>query len=284
MYLLGKPIKFIVIFFVFISSLYASSGIQTKNCDHRYIEIWDLYATEKEDEARKLLEHCVFSDEVAVDTMNLIQLGLLYHDRKYIEAIQVVEPSRERIIKYYNLRDTKVRENHGKQEISELYFFLIGTLGNAYYKSGDYKSALRYYHQYINDTEKPNYEILGYTGLAYNKIGMYTQALKYLKEAYPIATVPYVKNNIAYNIAAIYAKVGDTDQSMEWLKAPLLFASKQYIEYLQTDKDFKHMKDSAKFNTFLNSYLEKAKNRNDLSTLYRTQRKRGQVNPVPSSF
>lgn len=229
----------------------------SENCNERKEEIQYYFVNGQDSDVRKAFENCVFSGDVTVDTMNIIKAELYYREKKYQAAIKAVEPSRERIIKFYNLRDTELREGESKNDISYTYFILLNTQGNAHFALAHYKEALENYNLYLESAAKldpngkPSISVLHYATYCYYYLKEYDKALQYSKQLHSIVDNPSKKRMYAYNIAALYAKIGDIKQSQEWLKTPMQFNPELYYEKVQKDSDFRQLLEKKEFNDFL---------------------------------
>jgi len=170
-------------------------------------------------------------------------LGILYtvkgDDSAAIEALE----------KYAFLTEKKERETREKyglvlhsQKAEEAFTQNCYILGQIYYKNKNYEKAI------INlEKARPGYELEHYfhflLGTCYLKTGQETDALKeYEMGLHLFPEEP----SYLYNIACCYAKMGNLEKSIEWLKK----AIEKYPAYkntIQTDEDFNSIRNTPEF-------------------------------------
>lgn len=255
---MNKKILILIYFLLSVLDLSAYELVQSsKNCNERKEEIWRHHLYGKDSDARKILKNCIFSGDVTVDSMNVLKAELYYREKKYQAAIKAVEPSKERIIKFYNLRGLELREGETANDIGYIYYMMLENQGNTYFVLENYKEALKNYNLYIDSAAKldpngkPNIYVLHYAAYSYYYLIEYDKALQYSKQLHSIVDNLSKKRMYAYNIAALYAKSGDIKQSQEWLKLPMQFDAELYYEKVQKDSDFRQLLEKKEFNDFL---------------------------------
>ena len=251
MYMNGKVINskaLLKIFFISISleiSMYANQGLL--NCNDQYKEIWRSYLSGDIAQANMRYEQCTFSGEYINDAMIHLKSGLLYQEGNYQKAIETIEPIKERTIHLYNLKNDQLP----KDEINDLYYHMLSVLGNSYFALHDYRNASKFYELWLESTSDSKIQILYYTAFSFYYLKEYDKTLKYFKQLY--VTVPDIQRQsaTAYNIAAIYALLDNTKESIKWLKISFQYTKEASIEKLLQDKDFETIKKNAEFQHFI---------------------------------
>jgi tetratricopeptide (TPR) repeat protein len=104
-----------------------------------------------------------------------------------------------------------------------------------------------------------NPEILAHNGIAYYKLKNYDIAIDLLKKAYKIVENSPYKEDISYDIAAVYAVKNDIKNVKVWLKMPLMENSTYYKSEIEKEKDFDILRHDSEFIEFLLEFGDKNK-------------------------
>lgn len=178
--------------------------------------------------------------------------GLIFlHQYKFEDALKVSNTMKsvvgEDTSKYFYKENDKVMYGF-------IPFDYISGIAN--FKVGNYRESLKDLLEYKKlGPEKVDGDIIYIIAVCYLKVGDNSSALQYLILAADQHEEGDTKDEIIYNIAALYALKNNVSESIKWLKIPLVHNKKLWSYQVCNDKDFDPIREDKAFVQFMSTYL-----------------------------
>ena len=237
-----------LILILLISSILVFSN-EMKKCDALYERAWSLFLQKQSNEAEKEISTCISDNPVTKDRVNLLKARIYFGKGDNQQVIKYLNKSRKQIIEAYQNKDIYLRENESKNNIRTLYLNMLAFSGYANFNMGNNNKAINDFLLYLE--EHKNAEILSHCGIAYYKLKDYNMAINLLKEAYKLVKTSPFKENISYDIAAIYAVKNDIKNVKIWLMKPLKKNFTYYKYEIEKEDDFNQIRHKSEFIDYL---------------------------------
>ena len=139
--------------------------------------------------------------------------------------------------------DPAIEQLRRAKELDPTFWFDPCFLGRAYEQRGKLPEAIAEF-QHARELEKDNPEIWSGLGHAYALTGERTEAQKVLDDFKKISAQSYVA---PYNVAVIYAGLGEKDQVFDWLDQAYKERSYYMAVYLTTDARLDSLRSDPRF-------------------------------------
>jgi TolB-like protein/Flp pilus assembly protein TadD/predicted Ser/Thr protein kinase len=186
----------------------------------RDIYAWFLVPMGRTDEAIAENKKAIDLDPLSLHTNTFLGMTL-YHARRYAEAI-------------VQLRKTI--------DLDPSYWWTHSWLGCAYQQQGQFPEAIAEFHEAVR-LASGIAEPRAYLGRVYALSGQRAEARKVLGELNATSKQIYVS---PYDIALIYAALGEKDQALAWLERA--FAERStWMPYLKVDPELDSLRSEARF-------------------------------------
>jgi tetratricopeptide (TPR) repeat protein len=175
---------------------------------------WELYLDGSFEKAKDQLPPDILDSRRFNIVARLIYGSIAYQENDYLNAIQYIDPVLNSMDKL-----SKVKPMIFSGETTEMF---NGFLGHAIYVKGmslfyleQYKESISFLKQY----EKMNNNMMAKLALGYSyyHTEQYGQALENYLEAFEKIKDIKTREELIYNIACSYAKIGKTNKALGWL-------------------------------------------------------------------
>lgn len=256
----------IIIIFLIVNFFHCVQ-LQTKE-DIAYDKAWEYYRDGKYKQAHELIEKWNQNDSEYGYNWNIL-LGLVYlAEGNEEKALSVIKNNGlERTIKelYENSKNDKEKlwSSEEKEAIKTCYKSILFIAGVANYNLKNYKTALEYLLKYRLLTSEnvmdqrhlqEDSDFCCRIAISYYFQGDYGKSLEYFKIAYRQLNEGDKKDIVAYNIAAVYAKQGNIEKSIEWLEKIIKKNPEHLKNEIAGDNDFDQVRESEQFKKFIKKY------------------------------
>lgn len=198
--------------------------------------------------------------------------GMIYFRKdKYENAVREIGIVKDWLNDVYRKLKNR-KEKTGEEEVLKfIYFRGHLALGKAHFSLKNYEPAaislaiFAEHHQPVDPNESAR--LYGYAGYAYYRVKDYDESIKNMKLSFKLVSdinkgdKEYeFRQEIAYNIAALFAIKRNVDNSIKWLRIPLVDDPQRLLSDIKNDEDFEPIRKNKKFNEFLDKYRASSKN------------------------
>lgn len=216
---------------------------------------WTFYLKHEISNALEILKKIDKPD----DERTILLHSLIYLEQdKPQEALNAISNIRDKIEKAYSLiADESAKTNLSEEDVQDIkdnYHYMLYASGSAYYKLNNCNNAIKDLEMFTIKYE--NVTASDTLGICYALEKEYAMSIKYFKQGFNILEKQEKRNSgaynaEAYNIASVYALMHNVEESIHWAKIPLEHDRKLWLEKIQTDSDFEHIRNNRKFKDFI---------------------------------
>jgi tetratricopeptide (TPR) repeat protein len=219
------------------------------------LEVWRLFDEGDLDGALVLAGeiHGAEGDSLLVLTA---LLGFIHEEQgRYDEALSRLDSVRP------TLRERLLRKeaDGGEDEIPgdlrssylRLYVGVLRASGFAHFRMGNCSDAVTELQELMATVRAPNPLALSMIGVCMYRRPDYDSARQYFEEAFKWYGEGPLKDEAAYNVAAMHALLGSAGKSVEWLRTASMKDRQRWVEAASSDSDFDGIRQSEIFVEFV---------------------------------
>ncbi len=233
--------------------LFSISGICMKKFLHIFIYIYTLYGCNvypsepSLDDAYKAIDIGQLSQaenianklrETKYGDVSLLKGWVFFKKEKFNKAINEVSN--------YIIKNKELADAHAVS----VYYEMILLAGAASYKLDDCENSIKYLKPYLSENLSEDNKLIPYmsmVAICYYKQKLFDKSLDYFKYLYSNVDDNVGKEEAIYNIAALYSLLGDTVNSVKWLKMIRNSIEINWIDKTRKDSDFNYIHESIEY-------------------------------------
>lgn len=183
-------------------------------------------------------------------------LGFIHEEQgRYDEALSRLDSVRP------TLRNLLLQEeaDGGEEKIPgdlrssylRLYVGVLRASGFAHFRTGNCGDAVPELQELMATVRAPNALALSMIGACMYRTRDYDSALWYFEETFKLYGEGLLKDEAAYNVAAMHALLGSAEKSVEWLRTATMKDRERWVEAASSDSDFDGIRQSEAFGEFV---------------------------------
>lgn len=193
----------------------------------------------------------------------LLMGWIYYHEKRYAIAADTVAtliPVYERSYRRHNESPILTRDH----ELERIYTEMLRLSGVANYQAKRCEKAVEYLSAYISEMREfhrarqtvgnPEYSMLGFCQY---QLEDYSGAKETFRSLHDMLALGNEKDEAAFNVGALYARIGDIVESLRWLENPVSHKPAYWLGRLESDRDFDTIRHDEKFKLFVQKNLIK---------------------------
>ena len=245
--------KNVYVYLILIAILKVGVVFSEENVVREYLKAWDYIEEGNSEEALSLVKKYHMKNGQYRGSWVVLLSVIQLKDNQYEKALYNIKIIRTKLTeKYYRVKESDTLLTDDEVKMTNFFYeTLLKTSSLANFKLKNWTDALSDYLELSKEFKLSKYSTIA---ICYYNINQYSESLKYFKIAYKLEKKNECKDELAYNIGALYAILGDVEASISWLKNPLDH-NKLWVKDIKEDKDFNKIRNNIKFKDFMENRM-----------------------------
>lgn len=257
-----------ICFFIFCSiiALYQERVLYgSENEGDVFVKAWEYYNQDKTEKAFEIVSKFNKPDSQLRDGW-VVLLGSIYLTQKrYEDALNEIGKVRIRLERAYAIIENPAGQTKGTIEVANsikeqtifLYYRMLIVTALANFRLDNCKDATHDFEvMYAMEKkgisiERKNDSFDYFLAICFYKLKEYAKATNYFASFYETRTDNKERDSAAYNVGALNALQGKSEEAIRWLIIPLEHDRRTWLEKIKNDKDFDGIRGDKKFKVFL---------------------------------